>query len=50
MKKRIKEYIAYRKNRSIVKRELIKAAASVLTAINESLEIPESPKQEQEEG
>ena len=50
MKKRIKDYLDYRKNQRIIKRELVKAAASVLTAINESVKIPKSSEQEQEEG
>lgn len=50
MKKRIKDYLDYRKNLRIIKKELVKAAASVLTAINESLKIPNASEQEQEEG
>lgn len=50
MKKRIKDYFDYRKNLHIIKKELVKAAASILTAINESVKIPKSSEHEQEEG
>lgn len=50
MKKRIKDYLDYRKNLRIIKRELVNAAASVLTAINESVKIPNTSEQGQEEG
>lgn len=50
MKKRIKDYLDYRKNLRIIKKELVKAAVSILAAINESVKIPNASEQEQKEG
>lgn len=35
---KIKEYLAYKKNRKIIKRELTKIAATILLAANSALE------------
>lgn len=45
MKKKLKEYFAYKKNCRIIKRELMKAAISILIAINETAKKPNASEQ-----
>lgn len=45
MKKKLKEYFVYKKNCRLIKRELMKAAISVLTAINETAKMPNPSEQ-----